>query len=356
MVSRTSNNKLPLPNKGSFEGTWGTDVMNEDMTDKLETKVPVRDIESNLSNYTPHNGAKFEATDTEAVFYGDGTSWIQADTLGQDPWFDTVTASSGINSNGGLDISGGDLSIGSLTDALVDLDSSSADSDEHSFYAEFVDNAGTSPASTIRWLRDAGNGRAFRVRDVTGGVSLLTVEDSGVIRFHENDVWNADVIYSGGGTNGAVDFTRRRIDTGGGDWKVRDTTNSSDIIRFKESNGVEVVSGGLDVNAGGLVVNTYTSLGGDLSVSTNDINDVNDMRLTGSPSFVMSSAQETGRIAFWNDYLGEYFMSLDNSNTRVNFPQGLYSDGNPVPYSSSGTEYDIQKNGSDGVGIINFKT
>ena len=38
----------------------------------------------------------------------------------------------------------------------------------------------------------------------------------------------------------------------------------------------------------------------------------------------------------------------------VNHP--LHHNGNPVPSSSTGTQYDIQKNGTDGSGVINFKT
>ena len=44
------------------------------------------------------------------------------------------------------------------------------------------------------------------------------------------------------------------------------------------------------------------------------------------------------------------------SNPTPNHPNGVESGGDPVPKSSQGTEYDIQKNGADGAGVINFKT
>lgn len=50
-------------------------------------------------------------------------------------------------------------------------------------------------------------------------------------------------------------------------------------------------------------------------------------------------------------------MTIPSGTTpRPNAPNGLDSGGDPVPKSSTGTEYDIQKNGTDGTGVINFKT
>lgn len=45
----------------------------------LEERLAVRDTEANLSNYTAYAGATFIATDTGAVYDGDGTSWNHAD-------------------------------------------------------------------------------------------------------------------------------------------------------------------------------------------------------------------------------------------------------------------------------------
>lgn len=43
--------------------------------ESLDTDVEIRDVESNLPNYTPKNNAKFIATDTNAVYLGNGTNW-----------------------------------------------------------------------------------------------------------------------------------------------------------------------------------------------------------------------------------------------------------------------------------------
>lgn len=74
----TQNHDLPRPDSGTFEGTWGTDVMNDDMTAKLEERLVARDTESNLSNYEAYEDAIFIATDTGAVYDGNGTSWEKA--------------------------------------------------------------------------------------------------------------------------------------------------------------------------------------------------------------------------------------------------------------------------------------
>jgi len=75
----SNNHDLPRPNPGDFDGTWGTDVMNDDMTQKLEERLVARDTEANLSNYTPYDEAIFVATDTGAVYDGDGSSWNKAE-------------------------------------------------------------------------------------------------------------------------------------------------------------------------------------------------------------------------------------------------------------------------------------
>lgn len=56
------------------ERPWG----HQEDFEELEEIVPIRDVESNLSNYTPHGGATFIATDTGAVFDGTGEEWIAA--------------------------------------------------------------------------------------------------------------------------------------------------------------------------------------------------------------------------------------------------------------------------------------
>jgi len=47
--------------------------------DQLDTDVEIRGPEKNKGEYEPKDGAKYEATDSGAVYYGNGTSWVLAD-------------------------------------------------------------------------------------------------------------------------------------------------------------------------------------------------------------------------------------------------------------------------------------
>ena len=72
----TQNHNLPRPEPGSFEGTWGTEIMNDDLTQKVEERMIVRDELANINNYEPYDGAIFWATDTgEPIFKGDSETW-----------------------------------------------------------------------------------------------------------------------------------------------------------------------------------------------------------------------------------------------------------------------------------------
>jgi len=63
-----------LDNDYSTGDSWN---LNDDM-DTVEKRLVVRDVESNRGNYTPHDGAQFIATDTGAVYDGDGANWTRA--------------------------------------------------------------------------------------------------------------------------------------------------------------------------------------------------------------------------------------------------------------------------------------
>lgn len=49
-----------------------------------------KDNESNITDYDPVNGATFYAIDTERFYVGDGTDWVQQDTWGPNPEFDST--------------------------------------------------------------------------------------------------------------------------------------------------------------------------------------------------------------------------------------------------------------------------
>lgn len=61
------------------------------------TEGEIRDLESNLQNYKPEQGAKFFATDTGKVFFGTGKQWEDIATSGTTPTFTSVNVESHLN-------------------------------------------------------------------------------------------------------------------------------------------------------------------------------------------------------------------------------------------------------------------
>lgn len=57
------------------EGTTDWHIPLNENFQQLETDVEIRDIAANLGTYAPAENAKFLATDTGAVYLGDGTQW-----------------------------------------------------------------------------------------------------------------------------------------------------------------------------------------------------------------------------------------------------------------------------------------
>ncbi len=71
-MDETPNHKFNQYQHG--ERPWG----HQPDFQEVEENLPVRDVEANLSNYTPHGGATFIATDSGAVYDGTGSQWVPA--------------------------------------------------------------------------------------------------------------------------------------------------------------------------------------------------------------------------------------------------------------------------------------
>lgn len=85
----TENHDYNTPEKGASD--WHIPLNGN--FEALDTDVEIRDTEASLGEYTPKDGAKFLATDTGAVYVGDGSSWTQIASTGPEPTFDAVTTS-----------------------------------------------------------------------------------------------------------------------------------------------------------------------------------------------------------------------------------------------------------------------
>jgi len=58
--------------------------------EQIDRDVEIRDVESNLSEYTVKKGAKYFATDTENVYIADGDGWNRVLSRGKTPQFKSV--------------------------------------------------------------------------------------------------------------------------------------------------------------------------------------------------------------------------------------------------------------------------
>jgi len=74
----TDNHEYETPSAGTLD--WNL-PLNRNF-ERIDTDVEVRDAEANRADYAPKAGGKFLATDTGAVFIGDGSDWIQLGRIG----------------------------------------------------------------------------------------------------------------------------------------------------------------------------------------------------------------------------------------------------------------------------------
>lgn len=87
-VPTTDNHNLPkIPARDeSYADEWGdilndgqfkdgTDAGSDSLLGALEERVIVRDVQSEVTTYTPHADALFYATDTGRIYLGDGAAW-----------------------------------------------------------------------------------------------------------------------------------------------------------------------------------------------------------------------------------------------------------------------------------------
>jgi len=96
MTRQTSLHGWTVPTEGdeNYEDTF------DDFFVDLDTNGEIRDVESNLQNYSPKSGAKFVATDTENRYIGDGSTWNKVASSGKNPNFDSVKTDEVTNESG----------------------------------------------------------------------------------------------------------------------------------------------------------------------------------------------------------------------------------------------------------------
>jgi len=108
-MGETPNHGYNVPEQG--DENWHQ-PLNENFGE-YDTDIELRDQESALDEYEPEAGAKFLATDTEAVFIGDGSSWNKLATSGKNPQFDGMDSLGDVRIEGDLETTGS-TSIGEV--------------------------------------------------------------------------------------------------------------------------------------------------------------------------------------------------------------------------------------------------
>jgi len=71
----TDNHGYNRPREGAKN--WDVDL-NENFAD-IDSDMPIRDTEANKGTYDSTDGVKYEATDSGAIYYGNGDSWVLVD-------------------------------------------------------------------------------------------------------------------------------------------------------------------------------------------------------------------------------------------------------------------------------------
>lgn len=178
MPDLTTNHGLQLWAAGELDWEHRADMQS------IERTLTVRDFDANHANYTPYDGARFEATDTNAIYLGDGTAWNAitpkptadhiADTT--NPHSVTAAQASALPDTGGT-VSGSvtisnDLSIGGTIDGgrttvNVTTDHTTAD-------GEIVIADASSAAITVTLPSTADAVVDVKVADATNSVTIAT--------------------------------------------------------------------------------------------------------------------------------------------------------------------------------------
>lgn len=74
-MTETPNHGYNIPE----EGTENWHVPLNQNFNRIDADIEIRAPESNRKNYDPKEGTKYEATDSGAVYYGNGTEWVLID-------------------------------------------------------------------------------------------------------------------------------------------------------------------------------------------------------------------------------------------------------------------------------------
>jgi streptogramin lyase len=201
MPTNTENNNFRRPVSGDKDYDYSFNTF----FGQLDKAVEIRDIDANRSGYTPKDGAKFFATDTEDVYLGNGSNWVHVSGSGDSPSFDSVAVSGAVSAS---DITADAITINDMLstsstatgdDVAVKLEGTDAlDNVIPSPQVEFVSeddsttttvhHSGTIEQDGTSLRLDAKDGGA--VLDIDGGNNELSLTNAD-LDVNGNDITNA---------------------------------------------------------------------------------------------------------------------------------------------------------------------
>ena len=182
-MADTPNHGYNVPDQGDED--WHQ-PLNENF-EAYDTDIEIRDQESNLGDYDPKAGAKFLATDTEAMYVGDGNNWNQLATSGTRPTFDALNPSNNFLGVG-RDNRIGDEFFGVQATVKEDeyggMSVNAADPGSLPFYGYATDGSEDArhyyEGKTGKWHLDNGGNKRLTVRE-DGNVGVGTEDPSSAL-------------------------------------------------------------------------------------------------------------------------------------------------------------------------------
>lgn len=248
MTYDSENHEYPIPE--SHERDWDDPLQT--IFEALDTDVEIRDVDSNRSAYAPVDGAKFLATDTQAVYVGNGSSWDQIGVVADvDTTSTDVSDSTGVVVSATNDITfeaGGNTSVNVVDDgddtATVTYDASASDS-----HTDVSDSGGLVVSDTADITFTASSDASVTVSDDGDGTATVDYSASAVDT-------HTDVSDSGGVVvSGTDDVTFTAGDNA--NVSVTDDGDNTATVQYSGDPKTHTASGSVGLERSGSANNRY---------------------------------------------------------------------------------------------------
>lgn len=321
-VPATQNHELNVPPEGYDD--WD-DPLNDNFSE-VDRLMPVRDKDANKSEYDPKHNAKFEATDTGDIYFGDGSSWNYYATL--DTGYDDEAAQDaigaafdgtvsyddanntlsvalgnalGTDANGNVAVQEGGISH----DNIVGVSAA----DHHTRYTneEAQDAVGTILGTQFSY-DDTNN--AITLNQGSGSAldadTLDALDSASFLRSDANDTWKSGALTVEGPDDGSGNVTFQS----GADTTATGTPSLT-----------------VDFNAS-VNLNQGATLGGTLNAAGASLQGINDARANDDSFSFWTSGTGTGQIGWYDASASQYILRGNEGgnivvpNTKLETPNG----------------------------------